>query len=134
MSCPSESMKSFLIRDIPWGMAVALHVAWRACGTLAGRGAMLYKYLLGCAACWAWRVPPASWVQGMLLERGPSTPLGINTFLCAAFQQFHPLGFGLRHPVLIPGPWGCDSGCMRHVLGRESWGCEAWRYRALGGQ
>lgn len=36
--------------------------------------------------------------------------------------------------MLIPGPWGCDRGCMRHVLGRESWDCEAWGYRARGGQ
>lgn len=73
--CPSEPMKSFLIGDILWGMAVALHVAWR----VAGQGAMLYKYLLGCAACRAWRVPPSSWVQGMLPERGPRTPLGTAT-------------------------------------------------------
>lgn len=36
--------------------------------------------------------------------------------------------------MLIPGPWGCDSGYMKHVLGRESWGCEAWGFRPPGGQ
>lgn len=29
MPCPSKPMKSFLIRAIPRGTAVALHVAWR---------------------------------------------------------------------------------------------------------
>lgn len=80
MPCPSKPMKSSLIRDIPWGMAVALHVAWRVWDPgLAGQGAVLNKYLLGCATCRAWRVPPSIWVEGMLPERGPRTPLGIGT-------------------------------------------------------
>lgn len=107
MPCPSEPMNSFLIRDIPWGTAVALHVAWRVWDPgLAGQGAVLYKCLLGCTACRTWRVPPSIWVQGMLLERGPGTPLGSAPLKCLPVHCLLAiLSFGIWVEAPSADPW-----------------------------
>lgn len=108
MPCPSEPMKSFLIRDIPWGMAVALHVAWRVCGMLA----WLAREQCCINICWAAPcaglgefLPPAGYrgcsQKGAPGPCWPSTPLKclpVHCFLAI-------LSFGIRVEAPSADPW-----------------------------
>lgn len=123
MPCPRKPMKSFLIRAIPRGTAVALHVAWRVWDPgLAGEQCCVN-------ICWAAPraglgefLPPAGY-RGCSWKGAPGPHWALAPLKClpaGCFLAIPSFGIWVEAPSTDPWPLGCDSGCMRRVLGRES--------------